>query len=911
MLSDRKDTLLLVGGADSGRTDLRATFSDTYRLLEAESAAQAALLLGQHSPSIAAVLADFPLKNGDELRALTAASHLGTEDEIPILLFFSPDETDTQEEYALLLGAADVIRKPYSTLRVQRRVQMLVDLFHYKRSLGEQTKAAAPADDASFQFSQSKLQALLRHTNDTVVEMDLDRHTCQVIYNTDPDLEELLDHISLQDLLEHLALNGAHPDGVSCGVDLQCQCTDALFQQHALRYSFPYRISGLAKGKKSSYQVTMLRLSPDGDQHRLLVVFHPGAPALAEGDRPERDKLPPSHSLDTLTCCVLRCRMDEALTIDLGVTNLLPLTGYSDEEVERLFGGSLRELIAPEHRFALSAFVRRCAKSGVREEAEFRLRRRDASPVWTLIKACVHTELDDQQSLYLTFTDITFLKKRQAQLEATVRRDEIILNQAECVIFDWDLSQDKLICSDRWFQRFGYEPISDHFSTRLDYASHFHPDDLPLIREASQAIHQGKPFIDLNARLANDSGQYLWSRIRATTIFNERGEPSRLIGFITDINELKSAVLSMKEKAEQDGLTKLLNKDSCQRLVTLALAERTPDERSCLLILDLDNFKTVNDSYGHLYGDALLIQVSTTLRKLFRAQDIVARIGGDEFLVFLKGIPDVDTLRNKCELMMNAFRDLFGRLMPNLNVSCSMGCALAPEHGTTYSQLFQHADKALYNVKNLGKNCYHIYDPMEQYQVLNGMACTTRVDSDEQLSDSDDAFVRFVFHRLYESRDLNATIDELLAFIGTRFQVSRMYIFENSPDNTCCFNTFEWCNTDIPSAKEALQCLSYETDIPGWPDFFDDDGIFYCTDITKLPPHFRNLLEPHGIRSMLCCSMMDGDVFRGFVGFDEYTSNRLWTRDQISALDLLSEVLAVFLVRQHPRYLPLTPHSTP
>jgi GAF domain-containing protein len=178
------------------------------------------------------------------------------------------------------------------------------------------------------------------------------------------------------------------------------------------------------------------------------------------------------------------------------------------------------------------------------------------------------------------------------------------------------------------------------------------------------------------------------------------------------------------------------------------------------------------------------------------------------------------------------------------------------------------------------------------------------VDSDNELSVTDDAFARFAFHRLYTSCDIDATIDELLAFIGARFNVSRVYIFEDSPDGSACSNTFEWCNAGISPEKDGLQNLSYTTDLPGWKELYDERGVFYCPDVSVLSAPLRAVLEPQEIKSMLQCAIMDGDTFRGFVGFDECSANRLWTQGQIDLLDFLAEVLAVFLLKQRSRQRP-------
>ncbi len=134
--------------------------------------------------------------------------------------------------------------------------------------------------------------------------------------------------------------------------------------------------------------------------------------------------------------------------------------------------------------------------------------------------------------------------------------------------------------------------------------------------------------------------------------------------------------------------------------------------------------------------------------------------------------------------------------------------------------------------------------------------------------------------------------------IGIRFNVSRVYIFENSQDNTTCSNTFEWCNKGIEPQIDFLQNLNYETDLMGLQDAYNTDGVLYYADIKEMEPHLREIVEPQGIKSMLHCAIMNEGVFSGYIGFDECTANYLWTQGQISLLQFMAEVLAVFLIKQ-------------
>lgn len=103
---------------------------------------------------------------------------------------------------------------------------------------------------------------------------------------------------------------------------------------------------------------------------------------------------------------------------------------------------------------------------------------------------------------------------------------------------------------------------------------------------------------------------------------------------------------------------------------------------------------------------------------------------------------------------------------------------------------------------------------------------------------------------------------------------------------------------DTTYLRYILQNLSYETDIPNWQYVYEKNSILYCTDIEELDPVIRSVVEPQGIKSMLHCAIMDQGVYRGFVGFDECTANCFWTRGQMTTLQSLAEMLAVFLVKQ-------------
>ena len=1132
MISRLKDTLLLIGDSSSDRANLREIFQSGYDLLESKNVTQACMLLQQNGSCIAAVLADLPESDDHDLRRLLSACRHGSPEEIPLILFITPTETGAREELAYMLGVTDVVLRPYTPTTIQRRVQVIVDLFLHKwhleklveeqsrtirntnqvmldalsaiiehrntesgnhvlrirrfteillrevartfpeyelneNSIGVITSAAAlhdigkisipdsilnkpghlteeeyeiikshtstgsqlvqnlsgmgdeeylryaynialyhherwdgtgypnglkgdeipicaqvvgladafdaltsprvykpalpydqavnmilngecgvfspgllecfkrvradfvtlalryadgysPKDDRitmplpgpnrnahpldSRQLSQIKYQSLLHYINATVLELDLDHDLYHVVYNPNPDLDALVPTGSFDEIIRQLRLANLHSEDAHLPDEIHRFLTEDFFRLNLRRRTFLLRIFSATLNDYRRYEMSFLRVNTGNSDQRIVISVWrtqdtDPQPVPAPGLLSPRT----APALRGLVSTILRCSSDEAQTVDTGLENLYTLTGYTAEEAAQLFDGKLLNLVFPADRSAVLAEMQQHLQQGGRRDLEYRMLRKGSEPIWVLDRCRVYTEPDGTENVYHAIRDNTRIRQAISHLEAEVSRHELLSQQSEGVIFDLDLNTDTMHCSGRWKDLFGYPPMTAGFTQTLAQSSHFHPDDLPALLAWEKSLVEGKdshPYLEI--RIVTSAGKYIWCRIHARLQKNETQGINRIVGILYDVDEAKRTTQALKEQAERDGLTKLLNKTSTQRLIAESLNAKNGQGLSAMLILDLDNFKSINDTYGHLYGDTVLSRIGSHLRGMFRSHDIIGRIGGDEFLIFLRDVPDVNLVSERCGILVENLRELLTALAPNLPVSCSIGAALSPIHATSYAELFRRADEALYLSKSRGKNCYRIYDYHESYAALldNAQNVSTRIDSDEQPNIGDDSFIRFAFRALYESQDLDAAINELLAYVGTQFNVSRAYIFENNEDNTACSNTFEWCNEGILPEKDNLQNISYITDIPGWPELFEESGILYCSDIAELAPTARAILEPQGIKSMLHCSITDNGVFRGYIGFDDCISNRLWTQEQISLLQFLSEVMALFLLKK-------------
>lgn len=499
-------------------------------------------------------------------------------------------------------------------------------------------------------------------------------------------------------------------------------------------------------------------------------------------------------------------------------------------------------------------------------------------------------------------------------LRLSLERHQIIMAQTNDIIFELDFTNDTLACSPKWEERFGYPHIVNQAGTQILENSHIHPDDLPELRKKLDQFRTGSRYLEMEARISNAAGQYTWSRLRATAQQDKHGNTIKLVGVIIDIDQEKRISQALQDEAARDPLTKLYNRKASRSQIDAYLAERKPNEQAALLVLDLDNFKDVNDRYGHMYGDAVLSQASTEISRFFRGNDVISRIGGDEFLILMKNIPGPALVEARCRDLIAAVQRLHHEEGEGPLLSCSVGVALVPEHGTTYQDLFQRADRALYSAKTQNKGCFIFYDLEHSSPFPYSVPVVKDVSPAAPAYVSGANLIRHVFDCFCESRDVERTVQSVLELAGRQVNASRVYIFENDPENRFCSNTFEWCSEGISPQIQNLQHVSYETELLNYHEHFNERGIFYCQDVTVLQEPQRTMLMEQNIKSVLQCSIRDNGEFRGFVGFDECVDHRLWTQEQIDLLILLSQMLSLFLLKNRAQDLAAehtAPHPRP
>lgn len=302
------------------------------------------------------------------------------------------------------------------------------------------------------------------------------------------------------------------------------------------------------------------------------------------------------------------------------------------------------------------------------------------------------------------------------QTEAALRKSEerfsLAVTAANDGIWDWDLNTGSIFFSPRWKEMLGYRE-EETFNHPDQWFDLIHPDDLADFRIRLKAHIEGHTSqFENQHRIKHKDGTYLWVLNRGLAARNESGTAWRMAGSQADITEKKTAEERLFYSAFHDALTSLPNRllllDRMEQL--LHHVKRHPDHLSALLFLDLDRFKIINDSLGHIAGDWLLTGVSQRLKNIVRPSDTVARLGGDEFAILLEGIHSLEEAVQVARRIGDELPVPFLIQGQEVFTSASIGIALTSELYQRPEQMLRDADLAMYKAKANGKARFEIFD---------------------------------------------------------------------------------------------------------------------------------------------------------------------------------------------------------
>ncbi len=284
------------------------------------------------------------------------------------------------------------------------------------------------------------------------------------------------------------------------------------------------------------------------------------------------------------------------------------------------------------------------------------------------------------------------------------KRAALIANFSDTVLCDYDIKKDKIKCTSNICKMlFMPGPSVDKFKNYIKENDFIYPDDQDRVREILADIPRENEVKVSELRIKNCDGEYNWYAVHTTALYIKGKMQNRLIMKITDITESKSELLGLVRKTQKDVLTGLLNKEAFRQKVEKRLES---GKGGYLFMMDLDNFKQINDRCGHQTGDEILKMAAESMKKCFRSEDYVGRYGGDEFFAFMPGSDARKAAMGRAEALVEMIAVIRTKEEWGLSLSCSVG--VAEYSGGEYEELLERADKAMYRAKESGRNSWII-----------------------------------------------------------------------------------------------------------------------------------------------------------------------------------------------------------
>ncbi len=289
------------------------------------------------------------------------------------------------------------------------------------------------------------------------------------------------------------------------------------------------------------------------------------------------------------------------------------------------------------------------------------------------------------------------------------QRYKTIVEITNNIVFEVSFKKGTVFVSKNFNKKFSYRPKDDSMKESFFYKIHVHKDDKERYMNDLERILGPANFMQGEYRVKSIYGDFIWIMIKATKFYNRDEIPTKIVGVIMDIDKEKKSEMHLIQRASNDALTQLFNREAFIKSLTAAIDESAAKKSlDAMMFIDLDDFKFFNDQYGHACGDEVLKFVADTLKEISFERGFAGRFGGDEFVICLTNL----TLYGDSGKIAQEIIDILGNGFTSestglkLNIHCSVGIAFLRESGKNAEEVIAAADEAMYNIKKHGKSAY-------------------------------------------------------------------------------------------------------------------------------------------------------------------------------------------------------------
>ena len=561
-------------------------------------------------------------------------------------------------------------------------------------------------------------------------------------------------------------------------------------------------------------------------------------------------------------------------------------TSYLGSEELRSF--KITDYIHPDDVESFKKFVE--DKSFTGGEEVFRLKKKNNGWHYNVVR--IHTEkgmVENRRNIGVEIIDIDESVGDYETAMDSLSRVRLLMSLTDEFAFIYDKATNmfKMFKYDRFNRIILYDMDIDQWKREMLSKSYVKYDEKAMLDTLvlNMKTYADSFSIKMNCAIRTQSDIFEAVRFIGT-VHNESSGNKIIVGRVVSDESVGHASTAMEimNELQYDSLTGVYNKKTITEYAKKRISEEK-EKRIVIAILDVDHFKSVNDTFGHLYGDKVLARVGGRLKEIVGEDGVIGRIGGDEFMIVFNGLDDDQVLRGMLRAIRTQIKWEFAEDFENLSITCSIGASIFPVNGRDYEDLFKKADCCLYIAKEKGRDRYVFfrdemhrasYEAMLNQNQLNAMKNPREIRELKNVAS-------FMENAMTDSR--KAILDAMRHMKDT-FGIDNINIYYGEG-----MKKVYSFGSDIPEAKDAMYVFSEEFQkLMGENERFLQIG--FADAFSDITPDFCGRMKAERIASTIQCYIGDKRNIKGLVTFNKCREASQWANYEIDCARIFAAVLS-------------------
>lgn len=562
-------------------------------------------------------------------------------------------------------------------------------------------------------------------------------------------------------------------------------------------------------------------------------------------------------------------------------------TSYLGSEELRSF--KITDYIHPDDVESFKKFVE--DKSFTGGEEVFRLKKKNNGWHYNVVR--IHTEkgmVENRRNIGVEIIDIDESVGDYETAMDSLSRVRLLMSLTDefAFIYDKETNMFKMFKYDRFNRIILYDMDIDQWKREMLSKSYVKYDEKAMLDTLvlNMKTYADSFSIKMNCAIRTQSDNIFEAVRFIGTVHNESSGNKIIVGRVVSDESVGHASTAMEimNELQYDSLTGVYNKKTITEYAKKRIAEEK-EKRIVIAILDVDNFKSVNDTFGHLYGDKVLARVGGRLKEIVGEDGVIGRIGGDEFMIVFNGLDDDQVLRGMLRAIRTQIKWEFAEDFENLSITCSVGASIFPVNGRDYEDLFKKADCCLYIAKEKGRDRYVFFrDEMHRasYEAMLNKNQLNAMNNPREIRELKNV-ASFIENAMTDSR--KAVLDAMRHMKDT-FGIDNINIYYGEG-----MKKVYSFGSDIPEAKDAMYVFSEEFQkLMGDNERFLQIG--FADTFSDITPDFCGRMKAERIASTIQCYIGDKRNIKGLVTFNKCREASQWANYEIDCARIFAAVLS-------------------